>query len=562
MKLDRISKMKKLCLFILFVTLKINAQVGYVSVENEVYQFLERMSVMKIIENYNSFEIPKTRKDISNYLITISKNQNILNNVDKEKLTDFINEFYFDITKSNEEISSLFPSFNLGYLVSNKEKFLYSYSDANNNSFFINFLSRFDYLIQNENDNNSNSFLYRFGGEVRGSLYDKFGFSSRVTNGSFVGNKALARNYNSLRYNYKFNTISGSDLGDNFFDETESFLMVDFDFLRFKFGNDRKLIGNGAHKLILSDNAPRMDYLELNISYKSLLFTYFHSKLLGSEFSYSDVKQGLIREIADKYLAYHKLSINLNPNFSFGLGETVIYANRNIDLAYINPFNFYKSSEHANQDRDNSMLFFDFQNTMINGLKFYSTILIDDIDFGKIGKGWYGNQSILSFGLYSSLLYNYLPIDFEFQYIKIDPYVFTHRINENNYTNQNFAIGTNLEPNSSTSILNFYFRPHYRISLSLGVSYSLHGANEIDNNGNLIKNFGGNINQGHRVEDSQEVYFLQGRKEILRDFHFNTTFEPLNNYFFYLDLNYFNNSLSNSEHLKTFFASLTLKLKI
>ena len=52
----------------------------------------------------------------------------------------------------------------------------------------------------------------------------------------------------------------------------------------------------------------------------------------------------------------------------------IVYSNRSMDLSYINPFNFYKSAEHANQDRDNSLLFLDLQNNSLKGISFYGSI--------------------------------------------------------------------------------------------------------------------------------------------------------------------------------------------
>ncbi|MCB9250042.1 MAG: hypothetical protein H6613_16610 [Ignavibacteriales bacterium] len=63
---------KYILLFTLLPTIMF-AQVGYVPVEDEIYNYLIRMNTLGIIENYNEFEIPKTRKDISSYLIKIYK---------------------------------------------------------------------------------------------------------------------------------------------------------------------------------------------------------------------------------------------------------------------------------------------------------------------------------------------------------------------------------------------------------------------------------------------------------------------------------------------------------
>jgi len=539
----------------------IYSQIGYVPVEDEIYTFLNRMDALGIIENYNSFEIPKTRKEISALILKISKKRNQLDKIDERKLNDFLNEYEFEISSTLINSETLIPNWDFNYLLSSKEKYLYKYQDSTNASLFVNFVGKLDFLNQRTDNKSRTSFLYRFGGEIRGSLFNTIGFFVNTTNGSFTGNKELAQNFSSLKYNYKFHLTSGSDLGDNYFDETKAFLMADFNYAKIKIGNDRKLLGHGFNKVLLSDNAPRMEYLELNLKYKFVDFSFFHAKLLGPMTQRIDPIQGDIRSVVDKYFVYHRLGLNFGKHLKFGTGEMIIYANRNIDFSYLNPFNFYKSTEHANQDRDNSFLFFDFQNNSINGLKLYSTILIDDIDFGKLGTGWYGNKSLMSFGVFSSQLYNYFPVDFEFQYVKIDPYVFTHRISYNNFTNQNYSLGTKIEPNSSTEVFNIYYRPHYRVNIRLGYQYTIHGANKIDMQGN-IQNFGGDISLGHRVDDPEEVYFLKGDKEILRQLSLSTQIQAIKNWYLFLKINYSNNSVARSQHLENFFTTFSIYTKI
>lgn len=558
--------MKKIFFIILIFSIfpvTIFAQARYVEVEDEIYTYLNRMQIIGVITNYNSFELPKTRKQIKNHLVEIISNYEKLDRIDQDKLADFIAEFEYDLALTLHKSESLIPDFNFNYIFSKKEKYVYSYHKYNGTSFFLNFIGKTDYLHLSdiENKTYSNSTLYRFGGIFSGTLFNKIGFEINTTNGSFFGNKDLAKSFSSLKYNYKFNRNTSSDLGDNFFDETSAYLTYDDEFINLKIGNDRKLIGHGINKVLLSNNAPRMNYISLNLNYKIFSFSFFHGKLLGMQTVNSDNVQGDINIVNDKYLAYHRFGFKPSRHFNFGIGEMIIYANRNIDFAYLNPFNFYKSAEHANQDRDNTFLFFDIQNNSFNKLKLYSTLLIDDIDFGKIGSGWYGNQTLLSIGAYSSQLYNLFPLDIELQYIKIDPYVFTHRIDDNNFTNSKFNLGSVLEPNSSSTSFNFYYRPHYRVNVNLGFSYTVHGANRLSGKNEII-NFGGDINLGHRVNDSEEVYFLKGEKEIFREYRLKAEIEPIKSWIFSLELNYSKKTLARSQYLQELFSTFSLNIKL
>ena len=139
---------------------------------------------------------------------------------------------------------------------------------------------------------------------------NKFGFYIEATNGTFAGNKTAALSKSNLKYNYKFNLDLTTHAGTDYFDETLGFLIADFDYVKFKIGRDRKIIGYGKNNYIVSDNAPPMDYVSLDINYKFLNFSYFHGKLLGTSSIKSDSIEGELRTVTDKFIAYHRFGFH------------------------------------------------------------------------------------------------------------------------------------------------------------------------------------------------------------------------------------------------------------
>lgn len=508
----------------------INGQTGYVEIEHNVYPFLERMERLNLIRNYDVYEIPKTRREISSYLIELGEKKDKLIESDKNRLIDFLNEFEFDIHRTTNNYTSLLSGNPIKDHLSQKEKFIYFYEDGFKANFFLNFVANGIniYKHNSELDMNKTSTLFNFGGILRGSFLDNFGFSIKATNGSYIGDKDLARTYNGLRYNYKLTRFQ-EGIGNEYYDETEGYFAVDFDFVKFKIGRDRVILGQGLLKTVLSDNSPPMDYIHLGVKYKSFTFSHYHGKLLGSDSLFIDPVQDGIKTVADKYFVYHRFGIEISKHLSLGVGEMIIYANRNMDLSYLNPFNFYKSIEHINQDRDNSLMFFDISNNSINGLKLYSTIIIDDINFGQLGTKWYGNQTVLETGVSTSLLYDYVPIDASFQFIRVDPYVYTHRIKENNYSSLGFPLVGTIQPNSSNFIIKLEYFPMNRLDVSFEYIHAIHGANEYDSEGNLVVNHGGEFDIGHRLGDSENAGHLDGILEYSNTFEFQLRYEPIKN---------------------------------
>lgn len=553
--------MKKLFfLFLVIFSLQVFAQLDYVPIEHRVYDYLERMEYKGLIENYNSFEKPKTRKEVAGFLADLSKKEIQLSHIDKEILNRFCVEFEFDINGSLAHSASMFGKEGGYSLFSNLNKYLYYISDSSKINLFLNFVENGEFIYNNDriNNTNANAILVQYGGLLRGTILNRIGFMLQATNGFTSGDRATAMLNRDVKQNFKFNEAGKG----SFFDETLGYVTADFDMAKIKFGRDRVQIGYGTLKPILDDNSAPYNFLSFDFKYKALSFSYLHGKILGSESFIPDTLFGDTRVISDKYIGYHRFGINFSKDFSLGLGEIVIYANRSLDFSYMNPFTFYKSIEHSNQDRDNSMMFFDFANNSINGLKFFSTLLLDDLSFDKIGNGWYGNLTMWHLGVQTSLVEKYLPLDFQLEYLRIEPYVFTHRIQDNNFTNYGVPLNTNAQPNSELIFSQFNYRLSCKLSFSLRMSYGLHGANILNNDGSVKVNVGGDINLAHRAGDSETVKFLDGEREYKRFLGLAVIYEPYYDISLKLNLHYFNNSLARNVSEKSFQSFFTLSAKL
>ncbi|MCL5029131.1 MAG: capsule assembly Wzi family protein [Bacteroidetes bacterium] len=548
---------RKIFFVIILLSTALFAQNDYVKIDNNVYQFLERMEALHIISDYNSFEIPKPREEIAHYLKEVISNESRLDKIDHQILHDLKTEFEFDmygtLNNSQSYIDSTYDLF------SQKAKYFYSYVKPDKINLFVNLVGEGQVISQNdfENKTNLHTEIGVVGGELRGTLFNKFGFYLRGTNGNVFGNKTVAELRPDIKYNFKYSL----DQAAGFFDETEGYLTADFNYLKLKFGRDQMQIGYGPIKSIIDDNSPEFDYLGMNIDYDFFHFSYFHGKLLGESYFQPDSIQGGINVVAEKYIGYHRISFDVTKKFNFGAGEMIIYGDRPMDLSYLNPFAFYKSVEHSGQDRDNSFLFFDAVDRSFEGLKIYSTLLIDDIDFGKIGTGWYGNQTLFDIGIFSSNLYKILPMDFGLEFTKVDPYVHTHRTANSNFTNLGYNLGSILKPNSEMYNINLNYRLTYRINLAADFSYILHGANPVKADGTII-NVGGDESLGHRTFDALGSRVLDGDLEYSRILTALLTYEPIKQYIFTIKLIYLNESLQNSIKNNQVQSYFTLSIKL
>lgn len=537
------------------------AQSEYVNVGNKVYTFLERLETLHIINGYNGYSLPKRRKEIAYYIGKAYDNKEKLNKTDRELLNEFLIEFEFDINRATNNQVCFFSSEKYNPF-SEKEKYVYFYADTSGSSLFINLNSLVKSYYAKNNIENSTYNLNsgNIGGEIRGTIINKFGFSVKASNGKANGDRFLTDQIPELASNYKFNETKEG--GSGFYDHAEGYFNIDLENVCLKIGNDRQTTGYGDIKALFGKEAPNYDYIGLNIAYKFLTFDFKHGKLLGSQTVAFDSLQGTLLNIEDKHFAYHRLGFNVSRHLNFGIGEIIVYSRRGIDLSYLNPFNFYKTAEHANIDRDNAILIFDVANNTIQGFKLSFETIIDDIDFAKINEDWYGNKMAYNLSAVSSNLYQYVPIDLKFQYLKIDPYVFSHRIVDNNFVNNGYSLNHPLSPNSVTYYLGINYYPFSKLEFEFNCAFTKHGANELDSNLNIVRNVGGDVLVGHRTGDSEKVKFLDGNLIRINKYETIINYEPWNNIIFGAKASYLvkNDSQKESEKVILLNAYMSLKL--
>lgn len=517
------GKMKKILpvLFLIYPII-IFSQGTYVPVDNDVYPFLSRMKTIGVNDNYYSESLPLTRNKVAELLLNIWDKRERLNSTDKSFLNYFLTEFGYEAFGSLEKYESLFTDSDFDFL-SDREKYMLAYSKEKEFSIFVQSHLFFRRNLFKENNAIYNATLGEIGGRVYGSFIDALGFEIDGRNGLLKGNKTAALAEKDLKYNFKLFEKEES----SFFDRAYGYIAYEHPNINVKIGSDRQIIGYGINKLILGDNSPNFDYLSLRLNYKSFQFDYTHGWMLGKKYRSTVSDRGYQITFEPKNFVHHRISFSTFKNLRLGFGESVIYANRIVDFAYINPFNFYKSTEHSLQDRDNTLLYLDAEYIPFSEVKLYSTFLIDDVDFSKLGSGWFGNQFAYNIGADVVQPFETLPLHFGIEYIRIEPYTYTHRLIENNYSNYSYPLASELQPNSDRITFVIKIFPSPKVNFTASASYQRHGKN-YNENLNLI-NVGGELNFGRRTFDSETANFLDGNLERTMSFEFKGFYEFIRN---------------------------------
>lgn len=533
--------MKKHLLFIFFTIFLYNhSYTQNVEINNNVYNFLNRLYIKGIIPSYSNIILPISRDKVAEYLSYLDDNSFKLNKVERMMLDDFKREFEYELKNRNDHKKELFDKGNffenLVDLFSDKERYLYTYIDTNF-CFFSNALFESKTFVSNGDlFDNKNSSLLRWGAKLRGTINKRIGYYFLVTNGQYLGDKNLALTDITLKNNYKIHEQNSKN-----FDFTEGYLSYYSKPFMVQLGREKISFGQGYNEKMIISSVNALDFIKLDFSYGFINYSFIHSWLIPK--LNDDVVNRYIddeRIFSSKYLASHRLGVSLfNNDLELGFSEMIVYSNRAPEIAYLTPLIFYKSVEHSLQDRDNSLISFDAAARVIPKIKLYGTFIIDDIDFSKIGTKWWGNLFSYQIGTFISEPLNFENFDLDVEYLKILPYTFSHRFIENNYTNYNSFIGPNIEPNSDKLSVLIKYYLNYRANIQLGFNYLRHGKNLYDEKGSLVvKNVGGDINFGHRTIDSEESRFLDGNIEKIFTSTASFFYEPFNDVFILFEYNY------------------------
>lgn len=529
---------------LLIIAMKGYSQVELVPVSHPVYDFLKRMDLEGIIPDYNSSILPISRQKVANYLRTISdvsmkglrsedKIKNSLSPVDKKILSDYEVEFGYEL-KGNLNKSSV-SIFNGGNASDNdKQKYLYSYADSNATLFW----DLTAWVSQRSSDGDSvgnNSIgLGDIGFSFRGTLLGSIGYYLRFSNGQrFRGNDKdvdFARVTNpKWNANLKMKTDNGN------FDTYEGYVRyaTKNEVLALTAGKEQMLAGFGyIDKLFLAGNTTPYSFIRLDAGYKSLQYFFVYGSLRGDSLGV---------ETYSKYIATHRLNVNLHRNLKIGFFESLIISNRPFNFTYLNPFSFLRSADYnagdIQSDLNNALIGIDVEVKPYRKVALQTSLLIDDLNFGTIfsNKTKYDNVANDNrFGWQFGAIWTdgfLIPnLTAVLEYTRVNPFVYTHRTDKSQYTNWALPIGHNLAPNSDEIALKLNYDITNRLNVKFLYQHQRHGEGFVYSGDTLKINYGGTIGRGEKdvVIDNT---FLQGNRTDTDIFTTTIVWQPLRQYF-------------------------------
>ncbi|MBF9255183.1 hypothetical protein I2I11_17935 [Pontibacter sp. 172403-2] len=304
------------------------------------------------------------------------------------------------------------------------------------------------------------------GVQLEGTIDDKFGFYT------FIGeNQARFPGYVQDRI-ARDNVVPHEAFWKPFKEDGYDFLTargyVNYALSRhveIQLGHDRHFIGDGYRSLIYSDYAPAAFFLKLNTQVWRLQYMNLFQELTAE---YRRQNTDIL--FPKKYMALHRLGINVTNNLNVGVFEQVIFARGKgrFELQYLNPVIFYRSIEQAMGSEDNAMLGADFRWNIRHRVQLYGQLLLDEflLNEVKTGSGWWGNKQGGQLGAKYIDAFGLSNLDLQGEVNIIRPYTYQHINQFTNYQHYNQPLAHPVGANLYELIGIVHYQPLPRLMLT------------------------------------------------------------------------------------------------
>ena len=237
---------------------------------------------------------------------------------------------------------------------------------------------------------------------------------------------------------------------------------------------------------ILSAHNPAVPMFTIQITpCKWFQFDYFHawltSNVIDSTYYYDEEyrtnEDGSIEmrrhyRPANKFMAANMFTFMPCKYIQFSFGNSIVYAERNVQAAYFIPFAFYKSLDHLltkgiNSENQNSQAFASISIRPTDHLRLYGSFFLDEFKFSRLkpSNPQHNPISYLVGFNWSGWPVKGLSLRGEFMRAYIACY--THSIKVVDYTSNSYNMGHYMGDNAQSIFVQLAYRPTRSLRLTL-----------------------------------------------------------------------------------------------
>ncbi|HLP05704.1 MAG TPA: capsule assembly Wzi family protein [Paludibacter sp.] len=249
---------------------------------------------------------------------------------------------------------------------------------------------------------------------------------------------------------------------------------------------DNVVWGDNYHgSNILSGRTPSFPMLTLHLKpAKWFELQYFHGWLVSNEADstryYLDNDNGVHYRMANKFIAANMFTFTPVKNLDLSFGNSIVYAEANVQPAYFIPIAFYKSIDHTltkglGLENQNSQVFFNISSRNIKHLHLFTSVYFDEIEFSRFSKSNPENNPMsvkVGANLGNFPLKN-LSVVGEFTRTNIINY--KHSIPTLTWASNGYNLGSYLGDNSQEIYLALRYKPIQGFDFTLSYMDAKHG---------------------------------------------------------------------------------------
>ena len=253
---------------------------------------------------------------------------------------------------------------------------------------------------------------------------------------------------------------------------------------------DNVVWGDNYHgSNILSGRAPSFPMITLNIKpVKWFELNYFHawlvSNVLDSSYYYLENDTKIWYRPANKFMASNMFTFTPVKNLKLSIGNSIIYAEKTIQGAYLIPIAFYKSIDHSltkglGVENQNSQMFMNFSSRNIKHTHLYGSVFIDEFNFDRLLPD-NAEANPISIKLGANI--TNFPIDnlsATAEFTRTNILNYKHSISVLTYASNSYNLGHYLGDNAQELYVALRYKPMRGVDLKLSYTDAKHG-NEYD----------------------------------------------------------------------------------
>lgn len=453
------------------------SQVAFEHIQNErIYNFLDELASKQIIE-LNSAIKPYSRTFIVEQLMVADSKKEQLNHRQQKELQTLLKEYAIEnkttYNKSNYNIFKKSSSFDNSF-----NPLSINYYDSNFRATIRPIAGR-TYEIRDDKE-------YRYHNKVGANFIGYIGDNLSIyasLRDNYQKNDIYAQpNYLTLYEGGSYKLNNGGRVGADY-SEMRGGITYAWKWGHIGIVKDHIEWGDNNHgSNILSGRTPSFASIKLNLKpTKWFELNYFHGWLVSmvadSSSSYT-TSTGVKRTIySNKYIAANMFTIRPFKNFSFSLGNSIVYSDKSIQLAYLIPVMFYKSIDHTltrGVENENSQLFFNISSRNLKNIHLYASFFIDEFSKSRIGDPKRTNFISYKGGIKTSnfLIQN---LSLTAEYTQTKPMTFKHKVPTTTFESNYYNLGSYLVDNAEEIYLALSYKPIQNLTLSTSFTQILKG---------------------------------------------------------------------------------------